>query len=102
MLMTALGVPAHLSAYAEESSGAAEAAQTPSQAESEESATPAAQNDQEELEKKGKSGIADAVRTASESSGILDNGAEGIPLTSAMALGLAAFALIAVAFKLKA
>lgn len=100
--MTALGAPAHLFAYAEDSSGAAEAAQTQSQADSEASATPAAQNDQEELEKKGKTSIADAVRTASASSGVVGSDANSIPYTSVIALGLAAFALIAVALKLKA
>jgi len=60
------------------------------------------QSDQEEPEKEGKLGIAEAVRTASESSGMLDNDARDIPVTSAIALGLAAFALLAIAFKLKA
>ena len=60
------------------------------------------QNDQEESEKEGKSSIAEAVRTASEASGLMNKGVEGIPTTSAIALGLAAIALLAVAFKLKA
>ena len=101
-LMATLGAPAHLLAYADDSASAAGEAQTSNQATSGESAAQSGQNDKEEPEKEGKSSVVDAVRTASEASGALGNDAQGIPMTSAIALGLAAVALLAVAFKLKA
>lgn len=101
-LVAALGAPAHLFAYADDSSGVAETSQTSKQVDDGESAALSEQDDQEGSEKEGKSSIAEAVRTASESSGLLDKSAQDIPATSALALGLAAFALLAVAFKLKA
>lgn len=100
-LVAALGAPAHLSAYADDSA-AAETNPASKQVDAGEDAALSEQNDQEESEKEGKTSIAEAVRTASESSGLLDKSAQGIPATSAIALGLAAFALLAVAFKLKA
>ena len=100
-LVAALSAPAHLFAYADESANAAETPQTSKQVDGSEDAALSGQNDQEESEKEGKSSIAEAVRTASEASG-LTKGVEGIPTTSAIALGLAAIALLAVAFKLKA
>ena len=101
-LVAALSAPAHLFAYADESANAAETPQTSKQVDGSEDAALSGQNDQEESEKEGKSSIAEAVRTASESSGMLDNETRDIPVTSAIALGLAAFALLAIAFKLKA
>ena len=101
-LVAALSAPAHLFAYADDSAHAAEAPQTSKQVDDGEDAALSGQNNQEEPEKEGKLGIAEAVRTASESSGMLDNDARDIPVTSAIALGLAAFALLAIAFKLKA
>lgn len=101
-LVAALSAPAHLFAYADDSANAAEAPQTSKQVDDREDAALSEQSDQEEPEKEGKLGIAEAVRTASESSGMLDNDARDIPVTSAIALGLAAFALLAIAFKLKA
>lgn len=100
-LVAALSAPAHLFAYADDSANAAEAPRTSKQIDDGEDATLSGQNDQEDPEKEGKLGIAEAVRTASESSGMLDKGAHDIPITSAIALGLAAFALLAIAFKLK-
>ena len=101
-LVAALSAPAHLLAYADGSANAAQAPQTSKQVDDGEDAALSEQSDQEEPEKEGKLGIAEAVRTASESSGMLDNDARDIPVTSAIALGLAAFALLAIAFKLKA
>ena len=101
-LVAALSAPAHLFAYADDSANAAQAPQTSKQVDDGEDAALSEQSDQEEPEKEGKLGIAEAVRTASESSGMLDNDARDIPVTSAIALGLAAFALLAIAFKLKA
>ena len=101
-LVSALSAPAHLFAYADESANAAETPQTSKQVDGSEDAALSGQNDQEESEKEGKSSIAEAVRTASEASGLMNKGVEGIPTTSAIALGLAAIALLAVAFKLKA
>ena len=101
-LVAALGAPAHLCAYADDSADAVDTNQTSKQVDGGEGAALSEQNDQEESEKEGKTGIAEAVRTASESSGLLDKGAQDIPATSAIALGLAAIALLAVAFKLKA
>ena len=99
---TEQSAPAHLFAYADESANAAETPQTSKQVDGSEDAALSGQNDQEESEKEGKSSIAEAVRTASEASGLMNKGVEGIPTTSAIALGLAAIALLAVAFKLKA
>ena len=101
-LVAALSAPAHLCAYADESADAAATTQASKQVDSSEDAALSGQNDQEESEKEGKSSIAEAVRTASEASGLMNKGVEGIPTTSAIALGLAAIALLAVAFKLKA
>ena len=93
-LVAALSAPAHLFAYADESANAAETPQTSKQVDGSEDAALSGQNNQEESEKE--------VRTASEASGLMNKGVEGIPTTSAIALGLAAIALLAVAFKLKA
>ena len=81
-LVAALSAPAHLFAYADDSANAAEAPHTSKQIDDGEDATLSEQNDQEGPEKEGKLGIAEAVRTASESSGMLDKGAHDIPIVT--------------------
>ena len=101
--MAALNAPVHFDAYANDLSDATkEAVQTSKQTEDEENATSAEGDGQEEPGTESRASIAETVRTASEASGLLGNDTKSIPITSAVALGLAAFALFAVVLKLKA
>ena len=102
-LIAALSAPAHFDAYANDLSDASkEVVQASNQVEGEGKAGSSANESDEESEEKSESSIADAVRTAYADSGSLANDAKTIPITAALALGLAAFALFAVVLKLRA
>ena len=102
-LTAALSAPVHFDAYANDLPDATkEAVQTSRQTGDGENATSTEDDGQEEAGKESKTSIAETVRTATEASGLIGNDAQSIPLTSAIALGLAACALFAVVLKLKA